>query len=264
MNMEQYFGLSEQPFPKAANKQSLLMNPAMENVLARLRFALERDTIALLVAESGCGKSIALSLFAQSLDASNYHVLTTSLTTLKPFSFIAHIAANLGLPGKRFKGETAAALIMQFRSQPRRTVILVDEAHLLPDSSIEDLRLLTADNLDRSSPFSLVLVGQPLLKDRITEPQHYAMWQRIGVRLRLRPLTQDEVSMFIKRYLKAAGSPKEIFTPDAVAEIFTHSRGIPRLIKNIAIEAMSTAMSSAKDVVDADVVSQAIIDMESI
>jgi type II secretory pathway predicted ATPase ExeA len=262
MKLETYFALSTPPFPKAATKQSLLMNPAMENILERLHFALHRDTIALLVAESGCGKSTALSLFAQSLDAASYHVLCTSLTTLSAFSFIAHLVAAMGLPGKRFKGESAATFLMHLRSQPKRTVILVDEAHLLPDSSLQDLRLLSADNLDRNSPFALVLVGQPLLRDRIAEPQHYALWQRIGVRLRLRPLTEDEVKPFLERHIKAAGGKKPLFDPAAVAEIFHHSRGIPRLVQNLALESMLATMAANKQIVDAETVGQAVIDLD--
>jgi type II secretory pathway predicted ATPase ExeA len=262
MKLETYFALSTPPFPKAATKQSLLMNPALENILERLHFALHRDTIALLVAESGCGKSTALSLFAQSLDAASYHVLCTSLTTLSAFSFIAHLVAAMGLPGKRFKGESAAAFLMHLRSQPKRTVILVDEAHLLPDSSLQDLRLLSADNLDRNSPFALVLVGQPLLRDRIAEPQHYALWQRIGVRLRLRPLAEDEVKPFLERHIKAAGGKKPIFDPAAVAEIFHHSRGIPRLVQNLALESMLATMAANKQIVDAETVGQAVIDLD--
>ncbi len=262
MKLEEYFGLSKPPFPKAASKASLLMNPALQNVLERMHFALHRDTIALLVAESGCGKSTALSLFAQSLDAATYNVMSTSLTTLNPFSFIAHLCASLGLPSKRYKGDSAATLLMHLRSQPKRTIILIDEAHLLPDNSLQDLRLLTADNLDRNTPFGLVLVGQPILRDRIAEPQHYSMWQRIGVRLQLRPLTEDEVTLFLERHMKAAGCKKKIFAPPAVIEIFHHSRGIPRLIQNIALEAMLSSMTSGKDTIDAESVGQAIIDMD--
>lgn len=264
MNLEEHFGFSQQPFPRTSGDASLLMTPGIEHVLAKLRFALSRETIALLVAESGCGKSTTLSLFAQSLDAATYNVLTTSLTTLSPFSFIAHLVATTGLPGKRFKGETAAALLMHFRSQPKRTVILVDEAHLLPDSSLEDLRLLTADNLDRSSPFSLVIVGQPILRERLAEPHHYALWQRIGVRLRLRPLTEEELAQFIERHLKAAGCKRKgLFESEALKEIFHHSRGIPRLIQNIAVESMLAAMASGKKTIDAQAVQQAVIDMEA-
>lgn len=264
MNLEEHFSLSRPPFPRAATEASLLMTPAIEHVLAKLRFALERDTIALLVAESGCGKSTTLSLFAQSLDAASYHVLATSLTTLSPFSFIAHLVATTGLPGRRFKGETAAALLNHLRSQPKRTVILVDEAHLLPDASLEDLRLLSADNLDRSRPFSLILVGQPILRERLAEPQHYALWQRLGVRLRLRPLNEEEIHLFLDRHLKAAGCKKKgLFEPDAIKEIFHHSRGIPRLVQNISLEAMLAAMTGGKKTVDATAVQQAIVDMEA-
>lgn len=264
MNLEEYFGLSRPPFPRASTEASLLRTGAIDHVLGKLHFALARDTIALLVAESGCGKSTTLSLFAQSLDAATYYVLATSLTTLSPFSFIAHLVASTGLPGRRFKGETAAALLAHMRSQPRRTVILIDEAHLLPDASLEDLRLLTADNLDRQSPFALILVGQPILRERLAEPHHYALWQRVGVRLRLRPLTEDEIRPFIERHLKAAGCRRKgLFDDQAIKEIFHHSRGIPRLVQNIAVEAMLAAMAAGKKTVDAEAVQQAIVDMEA-
>ena len=263
MRLEEYFNLSRPPFPKAATQASLLQTPALEHVIDRLLFALERDTIAVLIAESGCGKSTALSLLAKSLDAASYHVISTSMTTLNPFSLVAHLGAGTGLPGHRFKGETAAAFLMHLRSQPKRTVVLVDEAHLLPDASLEDLRLLTADNLDQGSPFSLILVGQPILRERLAEPIHYALWQRVGVRLRLRPLAESEVQPFLDKHIKAAGSRRKgIFEPEATADIFHHSRGIPRLVQNIALDSMLAAMDAGSKTVDAQAVQRAIVDME--
>ena len=171
MTLEEHFGLALPPFPKAVSEASLLRHSALQQVLEKLRFALARDTIALLVAESGCGKSTALALFAKSLDAGSYHVLGTSLTTVGPFGLISHLAALSGLRSSRFKGDTAARLIAHLRGLPKRTVLLVDEAHLLPDDSLEDLRLLTACDFDRRSPFALMLVGQPLLRERLNEPR---------------------------------------------------------------------------------------------
>jgi type II secretory pathway predicted ATPase ExeA len=263
MRIEEHFNLSSPPFPKAATDASLLQTPALEHVIDRLNFALQRDTIAVLFAESGCGKSTALALFARGLDAASYHVISTSMTTLNPFSLVAHLGAGTGLPGHRFKGETAAAFLMHLRSQPKRTVILVDEAHLLPDASLEDLRLLTADNLDQTSPFSLILVGQPILRERLAEPIHYALWQRVGVRLRLRPLAETEVQPFLDKHIKAAGSRRKgLFEPEAIADIFHHSRGIPRIVQNIALDSMLAAMDAGKKTVDAQAVQRAIVDME--
>lgn len=265
MKLEEHFALARSPFPKAATPASLLRTPAVEHAIERLRFALERDTIALLVAESGCGKSTVLFELAQSLDAAHYHLLAVSLTTLQPFSLLAQFLASMGLPANRGnKGETATALLRHLRALAKHSVLLIDEAHLLPDSSLEDLRLLSADNLDRQSPFSLVLVGQPILRDRLAEPQHYSLWQRIGVRLRLRPLSEQELARFLDRHMQAAGATARIFEPPAVSEIFHHSRGIPRLVQNLALDAMLAAMSAGKKSVDSEAVQQAFVDMEAL
>lgn len=264
MTLEEHFGLSRPPFPRVAPEPALLRHAALEDVLARLRFALERDTIALLVAESGCGKSTALSLFARSLDAASHQVITISLTTLGPFSLLASIGVALGLRPRRFKGETAAALLGHLRSIPKHTVLLIDEAHLLPDASLEDLRLLTADDFDRKSPFALVLAGQPLLRDRLAEPAHWALSQRIGVRIRLRPLSETEVALFLDRHLKAAGAKKPLFDPAAVSAVFQHSRGIPRLAQNIALASVLAAMNAGAKTIDQVAVQQAIVDLEDL
>src|SRR3990172_10262009 len=78
--------------------------------------ALVAFAIALLVAESGCGKSTVLFELAQSLDAANYNVVSVSLTTVPSASFIAQLLAVMGLPSNRgTKAETAIALVRHFR-----------------------------------------------------------------------------------------------------------------------------------------------------
>ena len=262
--LQEHFGFTQQPFPRVLADDALLRHKGLEGALAKLNFALERDTIALLVAESGCGKSTALSLFAKSLEPSDYQLVPLSLTTLAPFSLITNIAISLGLKPRRFKGGTAAALITHLRSLPRRTIVICDEAHLLPDASLEDLRLLTADEFDQKSPFSMILCGQPLLRDRLTEPRHYALAQRIGVRIRLRPLTEAEVGLFIAIHLKAAGTARAVFEPQAMAAIFQNTRGIPRLVQNLALGSALAAMAAGNATVDAVSVQQAIVDMEDL
>jgi len=174
------------------------------------------------------------------------------------------MAIAMGLKPRRFKGDTAAALLAHLRSLPRRTVVILDEAHLLPDASLEDLRLLTADEFDRRSPFSMILCGQPILRDRLTDPRHYALTQRIGVRIRLRPLTEAEVGLFIARHLKAAGATGAVFEPQATAAIFQHTRGIPRLVQNLALGSALAAMAAGSSSVDAVAVQQAVVDLEDL
>src|SRR6266511_503639 len=263
MNLEEHFGLAQAPFHEAASERSLLRHSALLETLEELGLALSRATIVLLVAESGCGKSTTRALFAKSRDAGSYHVLATSLTAVGPFGLISHLAALSGLRPCRFKGDTAATFIAHLRGLPKRTVLLVDEAHMMPDASLEDLRLLTACDFDRRSPFALVLVGQPLLRERLNEPQHYSFAQRIGVRLRLRPLSESEMPLFLDRHLKAAGAKKNLFEPDAIAALFQHTRGVPRLVQNVALAAMLVSMETEKKIVDVAAVQQAVADLEA-
>jgi type II secretory pathway predicted ATPase ExeA len=263
-SLQEHFGFQHLPFPKAATEACLLRYPALLETVDRLRCAVERDCPALLVADSGCGKSTATALFARSLDAASHHVLYVSLTTVNPFGFLSQIAVATGIKPARFKGQTAATLIAHLRGLPKRTVLLVDEAHLLPDDSLEDLRLLTADDFDRSSPFALVLAGQPVLRERLGAPRHEAFAQRLAVRLRLRPLTETELPLFLERHLKAAGARKNPFEPDALPPIFQYSRGIPRRVQNVAFQALLVAMAAGRKTVDAVCAQQAVVDVEAL
>jgi hypothetical protein len=104
---------------------------------------------------------------------------------------------------------------------------------------------------------------QPLLRDRLAEPQHYALWQRIGVRLRLRPLNEHEIALFLDRHMQAAGATTPLFESAAVTQIFQHSRGVPRLAQNTALDALLAAMMAGKKSVDSEAVQQAIVDLEA-
>ncbi|GAB4113927.1 MAG: hypothetical protein OHK0013_49050 [Sandaracinaceae bacterium] len=66
--VEDHFKLHHPPFPQAVDKAALLAHTALKDAVERMRFALECDAIALLTAESGCGKTTALAHLARELD----------------------------------------------------------------------------------------------------------------------------------------------------------------------------------------------------
>jgi type II secretory pathway predicted ATPase ExeA len=261
--IEDHFKLHRPPFPQTAEPASLLHHQSLKDALERLHFAIDRDGIALLSAESGCGKSTVLGCLCRELDSTAYLVVYSALSSLKPFSLLSLLGAKLGLRSRRFKGETAHDLVTHLRGLPKKTVVVLDEAHAMPDASLEDLRLLTADSLDKKSPFSLILAGQPLLRERLTEPQHYSLSQRITVRVRLRTLTDSEVALFVDKHLRTCGAQRALFEPDAVTLLFQHSRGVARLVQSLALGALLAAASSGKKSIDADCVQQALLDQEA-
>ncbi len=101
---------------------------------------------------------------------------------------------------------------------------------MLDYTTLEDLRLLTNADFDRTSPFALILLGQLPLRSRLKAPGFEALSQRLRFRYALEGFTQDETAAYIKHHLHLAELPEDIFTPEAVKLIFLSSRGILREI----------------------------------
>jgi type II secretory pathway predicted ATPase ExeA len=60
-------------------------------------------------------------------------------------------------------------------------VLVIDEAHLLDNHQLEATRLLTNCDMDSGSPFAVVLIGQPNLRQRLRLGVLAALHQRIAV-----------------------------------------------------------------------------------
>ena len=71
-------------------------------------------------------------------------------------------------------------------------------------------------------------------------PECRALRQRISLIYQIEPLSENETLAYIKHRLKVAGTEKNIFTQNAVQEIYHFSKGYPRLINTICDHALLT------------------------
>lgn len=79
------------------------------------------------------------------------------------------LARKAGVSPRRSRAETAMILSQALLDDERMHVLVLDEAHMMPDQTLEDVRLLTIADFDRKSPFGLVLAGHPSLDDRLAK-----------------------------------------------------------------------------------------------
>ena len=134
--------------------------------------------------------------------------------------------------------QTVDLLAAEEDERGKRVVVAIDEAHLLTSDQLEEIRLLLNRDLDSKSPFACLLVGQPTLRRRIKLGMFAALDQRIALRFTMPPLTQGETGNYIAHHLKLAGRTDTLFSDDAAAQIHQVSRGLPRAINNIAVQAL--------------------------
>ncbi|MDI7267939.1 MAG: AAA family ATPase [Myxococcota bacterium] len=261
MKLLDFFGLSQQPFGRSPAADALYHHRGFDEAVSRLAFAVELAGIALLLSEPGCGKSLLLGVVADELARAGWVVHYFAHTTVGPFGLVNVLSRKVGLAPRRSRGETATALADHLADDERRHLVVVDEAHQLPDDSLEDLRLLTITDFDRKSPFLLLLAGQPRLDERLAEPVHYALDQRITTVARLQPLSLEETGEYLCLRLRHAGAgDRPLFTDGALANLFDASGGVPRRINNVATSALIVAASRNRRLVEAQDVADARID----
>jgi general secretion pathway protein A len=129
--------------------------------------------------------------------------------------------------------DLARALVDE-RARGQRVVAVIDEAQNLSMDALEELRMLSNLETEKSKLMQIVLVGQPQLRDKLSMPELEQLRQRVTVRYHIEPLDQEETANYINHRLRRAalGAPLEMSreVTDAVHE---WSGGIPRLINVI-------------------------------
>ena len=128
--------------------------------------------------------------------------------------------------------------------------MVVEEAHLLGYDQLEALRLLTNHDLDSSSPFACLLVGQPTLRRRMKLGVLAALDQRIGLRYTMAAHDRQGDRQLHPPPPALAGRADTLFSDDAVTLVPSTSRGYPRAVNNLALQALVAAFAADKAIVD--------------
>lgn len=232
-----YWCLREYPFENLPNPGFLYKSPIHEEALTRLIYAIEnRKGAAMLSGEIGCGKTTISRLLVQRLVRRNFQLALIENPCLTPDELFREILYQFGLDtSAKTKREMTHLMndhLYKNLQEGKNSVIIVDEAQLISDvHAFEELRLLLNFQLNDQFLLTLILIGQPELKEKVAELPQFD--QRIAIRFHLNPLDVKEMVKFIFFRLKKAGAKRNMFTNDALRCIFKHSYGIPRKINTI-------------------------------
>ena len=209
------------------------------------------QSVACLV---GAGKTVSVRTVLAGLDASRHTIIYLPNPMIGIRGLHEMIVATFGgQPDRSYSRLTAQASAMLAAERDERgktPVLVIDEAHLLRYEQLETIRMLTNHNLDADSPLACLLIGQPTLRRTMKLAVLAALEQRTALRYAMPPMTSQETSSYISHHLKLAGRSDPLFSDDAAALIHTTSRGYPRAVNNLAIQALVATYASGKAIVD--------------
>lgn len=247
------------PFGKDIVGDDLFKFAQLAELRTAVKLAIEQRTIGAVSGQAGTGKTCAVRSVTDELPTNKYQVLYVGQDHDET-NLSRRIAAGLGLSAKRFKNHTwmqvSQYLCENLAEQGKQVVAVFDESHLLSGAILENLRLLMNADFDRSSPLSIILIGQLPLRTMLRAPGFEALNQRIRFRYSLDGFTEDETAGYIQHHLRLVGLPEGIFSSDAIKVIFLAAKGILREINNVALLALLKAESTGTTKVDAKLIRQ--------
>ena len=252
--LQGFFGFTRTPFGRDLAPGMLHRHTSHGEAVARIGWCITEHRIGVITGEVGAGKTVAVRAALAALDPTRHTIIYLPNPTVGVRGIHHQIVTALGARPLTHHAtlvpQTVDALAVEQAERGRTPVLVIDEAHLLDHQQLESIRMLTNHDMDSTSPFACLLVGQPTLRRRMKLGVLAALDQRIGLRYAMPPMTAEETGSYLRHHVTLAGRSDTLFSDDATALIHQTSRGYPRAVNNLAIQALVAAFASDKAIVD--------------
>jgi general secretion pathway protein A len=265
---ERFYGLRERPFALSPDPDYLYPSRVHREALDYLRYGLESHAgFVVITGEIGSGKTTLLQTLLRGLD-SQTTVGRIVNTMLEPRELLETIMIDFGLdPGGHSKPimlRDLAQYLVDQRLAGRLILLVIDEAQNLSLAALEELRMLSNLETEKSKLLQIVLVGQPNLRDKLAAPELEQLRQRITVSYHLSPLDAEETAKYINHRLRraATGAPLE-FPREVTDVVHNRSRGVPRIINVICDATLVFGYAEERRQIDPALMADVLVELEA-
>ncbi len=244
MNYLDFYELSQEPFSNAPVSRFYYSSAQHAQALMRLMHAVSQmKGLALLVGDIGAGKTTLARRLLDNLPEEEYEaaLLVIVHSGITAHWLLRRIALQLGVESP---AEEKLALLSQLYQRllriyesGKKAVVLIDEAQMLDTREImEEFRGLLNLEVPERKLLSFVFFGLPEIEENLKLDLPLA--QRVAMRYRLEPLTEEATEAYVRHRLRLAGAPHFPFTDGAIAAVHRYSNGTPRLINTLCDNAL--------------------------
>jgi general secretion pathway protein A len=261
-----FFGFKHKPFQLTPDPEFLYLSRAHKKAMTYLKYGIaDNSGFILLTGEIGTGKTTVLRSMIKDIPQ-DVKLARINNTKVNSEQLISMISEDFGLDVKgldktRLLSNLSDFLISQY-AQGGRSMIIIDEAQNLSSDLLEEIRLLSNLETDKSKLLQIILVGQPELNIKLGSPKLEQLRQRMTVCTHISPLTRNEIGSYIKYRLKVAGNEEALVFEEGVMDaIYSFSKGIPRLINILCDFTLLTAFTDEKKTIDMALINEVINDL---
>lgn len=264
-----FYNLREEPFRLTSDPRFFHLAEPHATALATLVEAvMRRKGFVLMTGPIGTGKTTVVHMALQILTegATTNHPISSAFIlnpTLSREDFLEMILTEFEVPctgtSKPARLSALHKMLLETQRNGGTSLLLVDEAHLLSQELLEEIRLLSNADSYQEKLLQIVLCGQPELLDFLRKPEMRALRQRIASNCSLRPLSFAEVSAYIGERMESAGfrGTASPFSVAVLEGIFRLTGGVPRLINLLCDACLTIGYKLNRPVLDLNIVNEA-------
>jgi general secretion pathway protein A len=233
-----FYRFREAPFNITPDPRFLFFSERHREAFNHILFGVkERKGFIQITGEVGAGKTTVCRAILKELGPT-YRTALVLNPTMTAGQLLRTILTEFGLNPGRADRVSSLDMLNEFLLHEaiigNDVVLFIDEAQDLDWDLLEQVRLLSNLETEKTKLLQIVLLGQPELREKLEQSNLRQLRQRITVRYHLRPLSREDTEAYIHHRLDVAGSNgRPLFTPWAVRRIYAYSGGIPRLINAV-------------------------------
>jgi general secretion pathway protein A len=260
MEYESFFNFEQEPFSNVPDPRFFFSGPEHAKPFLRIMYSAQRmKGLVILIGSAGTGKTtLSRKVLASLLQEKEYYpgMLVLTRDEYPPYWLTSKIAELLKITNGEKSEERIVEIskrLFELRKARKKVVIIIDEANKLQsEENLEELRSILNIEDEDQKLITFILSGMPALKDLINTNE--SLRQRIAYFISLHPMSEGSTFEYVKHRLKIAGAHDEIFTEEAIAEIFRWSHGRPRIINSLCDNALLEAVLLQKKPITGEIV----------
>ena len=253
----EHFGLREAPFRITPHTEFFFAGADRGATLEALLYAITAgEGLVKVTGEVGSGKTMLCRVLMERLPKS-VETIYLAVPSLTRDEMLVAIADELGIASAGANTNRLVRLLQEklidVHATGRRVVALIDEAHAMPLTTLEEIRLLSNLETGTEKLLQMVLFGQPELDAHLALANMRQLRERITHAFTLAPLPPREIRDYVNFRLRAAGyHGPDLFPPEALRIIAEASEGLTRRINIFADKTLLAAFAAGTHTVTAD------------